>query len=89
MTDERRLTGWELEGHIKRLLHDGPPGKRYCVLCVAETLGTNAVGDYLEVANAIRRVGTYHPHTYETVPGKCEAHTGPSGSLTFWTIRKR
>jgi len=38
MTDQRRLTGWELEAHIKRLLHDGPPGKSYCVICVAETL---------------------------------------------------
>ncbi len=89
MHEQRRLTGWELEGHITRLLQEGPPGQSYCVLCVAETLGQASAAVYLDVAKAIRRVGAYQPQTYATAPGTCAKHTSPSGPMTLWTIRKR
>ena len=89
MDGQRRFTGWELEGQIQRLLAGAPPGTSYCVLCVAEALGETSVERYLEVANALRRVGAYHQDKYVTCIGKCATHTGPSGTGTFWMIRKR
>ena len=89
MDGEPRFTGWEIEGQIKRLLEGAPPGTSFCVLCVAEALGETAVEGYLEIAQALRRVGAYHQDKYVTVTGKCATHTGPSGTGTFWMIRNR
>ena len=89
MDGQRRLTGWEIEGQIQRLLAGAPAGTSYCVLCVAEALGETSVARYLEVAKALRRVGAYHPDKYATFPGKCPTHTGPSGPGTLWMIRTR
>ena len=89
MDGPRRLTGWEIEGQLQRLLEGAPAGTTYCVLCVAEALGETAVEGYLEIAQALRRVGAYHQDKYATFIGKCETHTGPSGTGTFWIIRTR
>ncbi len=89
MEGQRRVTGWELEGQIQRLLQGAPAGTSYCVLCVAEALGETSVERYLEVAKSLRRVGAYNPDKYATFTGKCARHTGPKGPGTFWMIRKR
>ena len=89
MDGQRRLTGWELEGQIQRLLDGAPAGTSYCVLCVAEALGDSSAEGYLEVAKVLRRVGAYNPDKYATFTGKCARHTGPSETGTFWMIRNR
>ena len=89
MIGEQRFTGWELEAQIKRLLEEAPPGKSYCVLCLAETFGITTAPGYVDIASALRRVGTYQPERYDTSQGKCVTHTGQSGAGTFWMICKR
>ncbi len=89
MDRQRRVTGWEMEEQITRLLTGAPAGTSYCVLCVAETLRETSVERHLEVANALRRLGAYHPEHYTTFTGRCETHTGQGGTGTFWMIRKR
>jgi len=89
MDGKRSFTGWELEGQIRRVLADAPPGTPYCVLCLAEALEITSVQQYVTIAQALRRVGTYQPTTYETVQGKCPTHTGHSGTGTFWMIGRR
>ncbi len=89
MDAARSFTGWELEDHIRRLLDDSPRGKPYCVLCLADAFGVTSAAGYGAIAQALRRVGTYQPTTYETFQGKCPTHTGQSGTGTFWMICRR
>jgi hypothetical protein len=89
MTGEQRFTGWELEAYIKRLLADAPPGKSYCLFCIAETLGITTAPGYVDITRALRRVGTSQPARYDTFEGKCVTHTGQRGAGTFWMIGKR
>ena len=89
MDTERSFTGWELETHIRRLLDASPPGKPYCVLCLADALGITSATGYGDIAQAVRRVGTYQPDAYATTQGKCGTHTGHSGTGTFWMIGRR
>ncbi len=89
MPHEPRYTGLEIEAAIRRLLDNGPPGTGYCVLCLAEQLQVSSAQGYLDIANALRRVGTYHAAQYQAFQDKCPTHTGDSGRGTFWMIRKR
>jgi len=89
MTGEQGFTGWELEAQIKRLLEDAPRGKVFCVLCMAEIFGITTAQGYLDVAKALRRVGTYQADRYDTFQGKCVTHTGQSGAMTLWMICTR
>ena len=88
MSGEQRLTSWEIEAQIKRMLEDVPPGKGYCALCIAETLGLTTAPGYVDVARALRRVSTYQSERYDTFQGKCVTHTGQGGAGTFWMICK-
>ncbi len=83
------LTGWEIEARIKAELEHAPSGQSFCALCFAERWGMTSAHEYLEIANALRRVGTYTPQRYATEQGKCVSHTGPSGAGTLWLIRTR
>ncbi len=65
------------------------PGTSYCVLCLAETFGMATAAGYVDIARALRRVGTYQPDRYDTFQGKCVTHTGPRGAGTFWVICAR
>ncbi len=89
MATERSFTGWELEAQIRHLLDESPPGKPYCVLCLGDEFGVTSAKGYADIAQALRRVGTYQPTTYETFQGKCPTHTGQSGTGTFWMIGRR
>ena len=89
MDGKRSFTGWELEGQIRRVLADAPPGTPSCVLCLAEAFNVTSAKGYGDIAQALRRVGTYQPIRYDTFQGKCVTHTGQNGAGTFWMIRKR
>ena len=89
MDGKRSFTGWELEAHIRRLVDASRPGKSYCVLCLAEAFEITSVQQYVTIAQALRRVGTYQPIRYDTFQSKCVTHTGQNGAGTFWMIRKR
>ncbi len=89
MPSEQPYTGLQLEAHIKRLLDEAPPGKPYCVLCLAEAFGITSVTASGEIASALRRIGTYQPDRYEAVPGKCVTHSGQRDAGTFWMISPR
>ena len=89
MTGEQRFSGWELEAQINRPLEEAPSGKSCCVLCLAETFGITTTPGYVNIASALRRVGTYQPERYDTFQGKCVTHTGQSGAGTFRKICKR
>ncbi len=89
MTSEPRYTGLAIEAEIRRLLDAGPQESCYCVLCLAEKLKVSSAQRYLDIASAVRRVGTYHADQYQTFQGKCPTHTGQSASGTWWMIRKR
>ncbi len=56
---------------------------------VGECLARATAPGYLDIANALRRVGTYQPDKYDAFQGKCGTHTGQSGEGMFWTIRRR
>ncbi len=86
MDTERSFTGWELEDHIRRLLDESPRGKPYCVLCLADAFGVTSAKQYVHIAQALRRVSTYQPNTYDTFQAKCPTHTGQRGTGTFWMI---
>ena len=49
MDGKRSFTGWELEGQIRRVLADAPPGTPYCVLCLAEALEITSVQQYVTI----------------------------------------
>ncbi len=89
MPSAPRYPGLEIEAAIRRLLDNGPSGTGYCVLCLAEQLQVSSAQAYLDIANAVRRVGIYHGQQYQTLQDKCPTHTGQSGRGTFWMIRKR
>ncbi len=89
MAAERSFTGWELETEIKRLLDESPPGKPYCVLCLGDAVGVTSAKGYADIAQALRRVGTYQSTTYDAFQAKCPMHTGQSGTGTFWMIRRQ
>ncbi len=89
MPGEPRYTGLEIEAAIRRLLDSAPHETGYCVLCLAEHLQVSSAQGYLDIANALRRVGIYHAAQYQACQAKCPTHTGHSGRGTLWTIRKR
>ncbi len=80
---------WDLEHAVKELVEREPAQKAYCTLCVAEGLGETTSEGYRVVARTLRMLATWFPVQYETFKGKCEKHSGQSGSVTFWMMRKR
>ncbi len=89
MPSDKPYTGLEIEAKIQQHFTNAPHGTCYCVLCLADQLEMSSAQGYLDIAKAVRRIGTFQADYYEAFQGKCPKHTGQSGAGTFWMLRRR